>query len=104
MLAFEALNTIFWTTSSRLSTAAMSNNRFIVQTMVRLNQLRRLNEYGRPLDRERARRVCIAHIDIIDALLAGDIALAARRLEADIGNSIIEKTTGTEPKESIDGI
>jgi DNA-binding GntR family transcriptional regulator len=61
--------------------ARMSNNRFFVQTLQRLNHLRRLMEYGRPLDRQRVRRICDEHIGILDALEAGEIGGAAELLE-----------------------
>jgi DNA-binding GntR family transcriptional regulator len=71
--------------------AAMSGNRFFVQTLARLNQLRRLMEYGRPLDRDRVRRVCQEHLGIIEALLAGDKAGGADRLEAHLTDAALEK-------------
>lgn len=71
--------------------AAMAGNRFFVQALARLNQLRRLMEYGHPLDRERVRRVCREHLGIIEALMAGDRAGAADRLEAHLTGATLEK-------------
>jgi DNA-binding GntR family transcriptional regulator len=71
--------------------AAMAGNRFFVQTLARLNQLRRLMEYGRPLDRDRVRRVCEEHLGIIEALTAGDIATGAARLETHLTDASREK-------------
>lgn len=71
--------------------AAMSCNRFFVQTLARLNQLRRLMEYGRPLDRERVRRVCLEHLGIIELLMAGDKAGAADRMERHLTDAAFEK-------------
>lgn len=71
--------------------AAMARNRFFVQTLARLNQLRRLMEYGRPLDRDRVRRVCEEHLAIIEALMAGDIATGAARLETHLTEASREK-------------
>jgi DNA-binding GntR family transcriptional regulator len=71
--------------------AGMSNNRFVGQALQRLNGLRRLMEYGWPLDRERVRRVCDEHLAILDALDGGDLVLAAARLEAHLGAALAEK-------------
>lgn len=71
--------------------AMMSNNRFFVQTLQRLNQLRRLIEYGRPLDRQRVRRVCDEHIGILNALRRGEIGRAAELLEAHLNSASAEK-------------
>lgn len=79
--------------------AEMCGNRFVVQALSRVNQLRRLMEYGRPLDRARARRVSDEHLAILEPLKAGDAATAARRLEAHLSNAEIEKTSAT-PQES----
>lgn len=71
--------------------AAMSGNRFFVQTLARLNQLRRLMEYGRPLDRERVRRVCLEHLGIIELLMAGDKTGAAERMQLHLTDAALEK-------------
>lgn len=71
--------------------ASMSNNRFVEQSLQRLNHLRRLMEYGWRLDRRRVRRVCDEHLAILDALEAGDVPLAAARLDAHLGNALSEK-------------
>ena len=75
--------------------ATMSHNRFFVQTLVRLNQLRRLMEYGRPLDRQRVRRVCDEHLDILKPLENGDKEKAAQRLEKHLNVMTAEKTGGS---------
>jgi DNA-binding GntR family transcriptional regulator len=75
--------------------ATMSHNRFFVQTLARLNQLRRLMEYGRPLDRQRVRRVCDEHLGILKPLTKGDKEKAARRLEQHLSFAAIEKTGGS---------
>lgn len=51
--------------------AMMSGNRFLAQTIVRQNQLRRLVEYRQNPDRTRVRRQSAEHLDIL-AHLAGD--------------------------------
>jgi DNA-binding GntR family transcriptional regulator len=73
--------------------AGMSGNRFIVQTLQRLNQLRRLVEYGRPLDRARVRRVCREHLRILAPLYEGDTKMAATLLDEHIAGATEEKTT-----------
>lgn len=72
--------------------ATMSHNRFFVQTLARLNQLRRLMEYGRPLDRQRVRRVCDEHLGILKPLTKGDKEKAAQRLEEHLSSAADEKT------------
>jgi DNA-binding GntR family transcriptional regulator len=85
--------------------AQMSNNRFFVQTLQRLNQLRRLIEYGQPLDRQRVRRICDEHVEILDELKAGSIESAARLLELHLSNAIVEKIRGNaENAEYINGM
>lgn len=79
--------------------AEMGGNRFVVQALVRVNQLRRLIEYGRPLDRERARRVCAEHLAILAALKTGHVMIAAQRLQDHLANAKIEKAPAT-PQES----
>ena len=79
--------------------AEMGNNRFFVQALSRVNQLRRLIEYGRPLDRTRVRRVCEEHLEILAPLKAGDIRAASARLERHLTNSAIEKATAHSRKE-----
>jgi DNA-binding GntR family transcriptional regulator len=72
--------------------AAMGGNRYVVQALTRVNQLRRLIEYGRPLDRERVRRVCDEHLAILAPLRAGDIPRAAELLERHLASEAIKKT------------
>ncbi len=71
--------------------ARMSGNRFIHQAVVRQSQLRRLVEYNRPLDRERARRVCNEHLSVLDAIISGKRDLAARRMTAHLTDATLEK-------------
>jgi DNA-binding GntR family transcriptional regulator len=71
--------------------AAMGGNRYVVQALTRVNQLRRLIEYGRPLDRERVRRVCDEHLAILAPLKAGDVARAADVLEQHLTSEAIKK-------------
>lgn len=60
--------------------ASLSGNRFVVQTIIRQNQLRRLLEYRETDDRERVRRQCEEHLAILDLLERGERTQAARLL------------------------
>lgn len=60
--------------------AGLSGNRFVVQTVVRQNQLRRLVEYKEIDDRDRVRRQCEEHLAIIGHLERGERAAAAQLL------------------------
>lgn len=71
--------------------AGLSGNRFIVQTIIRQNQLRRLLEYRETDDRERVRRQCIEHLAILDLLERGERSEAARLLTEHLGNASHEK-------------
>ena len=73
------------------SLATLSNNRFIHQTIVRQNQLRRLIEYKEIDDRSRVRRQCEEHLAIIALLERGERALAAILLEQHLASASSEK-------------
>ena len=73
--------------------AGMSGNRFVVQAIVRQNQLRRLAEYQGRTDHDRLRRVCGEHLDIIERLKAGRIAQAAAALARHLEGARDEKTS-----------
>lgn len=60
--------------------ASLSGNRFIEQTIMRQNQLRRLLEFRETADRERVRRQCLEHLEILDLLERGERHTAAQRL------------------------
>lgn len=79
--------------NSRLheSLASMSGNRFVVQTIMRQNQIRRLVEYQRPIDQARARRVCEEHLAILQLLKEDRIADAAEALSAHLDFAREEK-------------
>jgi DNA-binding GntR family transcriptional regulator len=59
-----------------------SGNRFFVDSLKRINRLRRLMEYRQKLDRGAAVQRCHEHIVLIDALLAGRRKHAAMLLRA----------------------
>ncbi len=71
--------------------ASLSGNRFIVQTIIRQNQLRRLLEYQASVDRERVRRQCLEHLEILDLLERGEREQAAQLLRTHLGNASAEK-------------
>lgn len=72
--------------------AGMSGNRFVVQTIARQNQLRRLVEYNVPQDQDRLRRVCGEHLDILVKLKEGRIEAAAAALAEHLDFARLEKT------------
>lgn len=67
--------------------AAMSGNRFLLDTVHRLNQLRRLVEYRQTLRREQVRQQNVEHLQIIEMLAQGDRQDAAMALSAHLGNA-----------------
>ncbi|WP_161600806.1 GntR family transcriptional regulator [Teichococcus oryzae] len=73
------------------SLATLSGNRFVLQMVVRQNQLRRLVEYRAVLDRGRVRHQCFEHLSILDRLMADDRDAAARLLEGHLVHAGEEK-------------
>ena len=71
--------------------AEMSHNRFVVQSLVRLNQMRRLFEYGRPLNRGWSGIVTGEHLAIIRLLRNGRVSEAADLLEEHLSTAVTEK-------------
>ncbi|WP_062225766.1 GntR family transcriptional regulator [Aureimonas frigidaquae] len=65
----------------------MSGNRFFVQTLLRLNSLRRLATYRQERDRDRVEMQCRQHVAILDALLDDDRRTAAELMRAHLGGS-----------------
>ena len=57
--------------------ASLSGNRFLLQTVQKLNQLRRLVEYRQTLNAAQVRDQNAEHLAILDALEAGDTDRAA---------------------------
>ena len=72
--------------------ARLSGNRFVHQTIIRQNQLRRLVEYRWTHDPDRLRRVSNEHLGIIHLIKAGDMAKAAEALSAHLTAANKEKT------------
>jgi len=71
--------------------AGLSGNRFVVQTIVRQNQLRRLVEYEEIDDRDRVRRQCGEHLAIVGLLERGERSAAAALLAEHLANAGREK-------------
>lgn len=74
--------------------AAMSGNRFLVGTIERQNQLRRLVEYRQTLNREQVRGQNEEHLQILDALEKGQRFEASRILAYHLGNAKNRKARG----------
>jgi DNA-binding GntR family transcriptional regulator len=71
--------------------AAMSGNRFLAQTIARLNQLRRLIEYRQTLDRSRVHRQTGEHLAIIKLLESKKHKSAAKMMHRHLGGAEREK-------------
>ena len=71
--------------------AAMSGNRFLVATVQKLNQLRRLVEYRQRRSAEHVISQSAEHMAILDALDAGDADHAADLMHAHLGRSKARK-------------
>jgi DNA-binding GntR family transcriptional regulator len=76
------------------SIAAWSGNRFALQTLRRLDQLRRLAEYRQA--RQDLPRVALAqeHLGILSAIEAGDSLAAASLMRQHLSGARLKKTTG----------
>lgn len=74
-------------TEFHLKVMEMSGNRFFVQTLQRLNSLRRLATYRQERDRDRVQMQCRQHVEIIDALLDGDRPAAADLMRNHLGGA-----------------
>lgn len=72
--------------------AEYSGNVFMHQSMQQQNRLRRLLEFQGYVNRKRIREWCAEHIEIIDAILANDMAGAAERMRKHLGHAY--RTTG----------
>lgn len=72
---------------------ACSNNAFFLDSLRRVNRLRRLIEYRRTLQRDRAAVRCAEHVRIADLLLADERAEAAAFLRAHLSSVGEEKTS-----------
>jgi DNA-binding GntR family transcriptional regulator len=81
--------------------AKCSGNQFILDSLKRLNCVRRLMEYRKAVDRQQALRRCEEHLVLIDLLLADDREAAADFMRLHLRDASREKTrmaaeTGSE--------
>lgn len=74
--------------------AASSGNMFILDSLRRLNRVRRLIEYRKAVDREQAHRRCVEHLKLIDLLLADELEAAANFMRFHLGEAAREKASG----------
>jgi DNA-binding GntR family transcriptional regulator len=72
--------------------AECSGNIFIVDSLKRLNSLRRLMEYRKSFNREAAARRCREHLDLIELLLAGQQEAAADFIRLHLRDAAREKS------------
>jgi DNA-binding GntR family transcriptional regulator len=78
---------------------ACSRNEFFLDSIKRINRLRRLIEY-RVLDRMRLTRQCHEHLQILDALEAGDVAQAAESLRLHVEGASTRKSPSVDRQAS----
>jgi DNA-binding GntR family transcriptional regulator len=71
--------------------AVLSGNRFLLNTVQKLNQLRRLIEYRQTLNTEQVRGQNAEHLAILDALDAGDTDKAADLMNDHLGKAKLRK-------------
>ena len=77
--------------------AACSGNVFILESLKRINRLRRLMEYRRTADREAAARRCREHKTLIELLLLGRRKAAADFLRLHLRDAARAKAMGSAP-------
>jgi DNA-binding GntR family transcriptional regulator len=73
---------------------AGSGNRFLVDSLRTINQMRRVVEYGTKLDRARLHRQCEEHLALIDLLERGERMEAAQFLRQHLNMARITKLGG----------
>lgn len=76
--------------------AKWSGNRFILQSVKRTNQLRRLIEYRQARDREPRRAQAAEHVAILDAILEQDMLKAATLLKSHLEGARRGKIYGND--------
>lgn len=70
---------------------AGANNRFLLDSLRTLNQMRRVVEYGTRLDRARLHRQCEEHLVLIDLLAKGERMEASQLLRQHLNTARITK-------------
>jgi len=71
--------------------AACSGNMFILDSLKRLNRVRRLMEYTKAVDREQAMRRCKEHLVLIGLLLEGALETASDYMRMHLSDASREK-------------
>jgi DNA-binding GntR family transcriptional regulator len=79
------------------SIAACSGNVFFLDSLKRINRLRRLMEYRTTVDRDAAARRCSEHKTLIELLLAGQRQAAADFIRLHLRDAAREKAIGRPP-------
>jgi DNA-binding GntR family transcriptional regulator len=69
----------------------MSCNQFLLQTLIRLNRIRRLIEFRSMVDRKRLHAQCREHLEILDMLERGENVDASHFLRRHLSNAIAVK-------------
>ncbi|MDR7159152.1 DNA-binding GntR family transcriptional regulator [Arthrobacter sp. BE255] len=75
-----------------------SNNDFFIESLARINRLRRLIEYRQALVPERALVRCEEHVGLAKLLLAGELKEASSHLRDHLSSVASEKTLANQPK------
>ncbi len=70
---------------------AGANNRFLLDSLRNINQMRRVVEYGTRLDRSRLHQQCREHLALIDLLVKGERMEAAHFLRQHLNGARISK-------------
>ncbi|WP_144630822.1 GntR family transcriptional regulator [Bordetella genomosp. 13] len=71
--------------------AACSGNTFILDSLRRINRIRRLMEYRKAVDRKQSLRRCREHLALIDLLLANKLEAASRMMRTHLHDAAREK-------------
>lgn len=71
--------------------ASFSGNLFIVDSLRRLNRVRRLMEYRKAVDRDQAERRCREHLTLINLLMSGQREAAADFMRLHLRDAACEK-------------
>ncbi|CAM4269725.1 GntR family transcriptional regulator [Bordetella muralis] len=71
--------------------AACCGNTFILDSLRRINRVRRLMEYRKAVDRQQALRRCEEHLVLIDLLLAGQLEKASSMMRTHLRDAAREK-------------
>lgn len=79
--------------------ASCSGNAFILDSLRRLNRIRRLMEYRKAVDRDQALRRCKEHLTLVDLLLDSQLEQASDFMRVHLRDAAREKQGGARPGE-----